>query len=413
VEAFGGRRVADVRVEGLGRTNSRVVTRELLIAPRDTLDPALVALSVQRLKNLRIFRSASARVEPAPDSGDPIVVFTVEEKWTVIPVTRFGGGGGSAFFVIGAYDLNLLGGYYDAGGQYENFNGIHGATLWFRDPRLFDERQKLSLEVGSQGRSRAVRAGARSELVGAYVHERRSVGAFFDREAFPWLTLGVGLEIFAERFGDSRLTLEEQRANARNDFTLPSSARTVLAHGRATVGQINLDDWLFDGQQIELRLATAKPLIRSQRDYHRIQAQGVFYRILPFHQNVALRLGVGETDAVELPDRFFIGGLDHVRGYLDGEFVGSRAWWFNAEYRVPSLRTRLVVLQHVVFADTGDAAGEWSRLRPFHSSTPRSAGAGLRLIVPPIARFNVRVDYAFALTRVRGRGIVFGMQQFF
>ncbi|MCA2960298.1 MAG: BamA/TamA family outer membrane protein [Silvanigrellales bacterium] len=412
LSAFAGRTIAAVRVEGLGRTDLSVVERELLFAPGQTVVERDIARSLQRLKNLRIFRDARARVEPAPD-GSAVIVVTVEEKWTVIPVARFGGGGGSAFFVIGAYDLNLLGRYLEAGAQYENFNGIHGGVLWFRDPRLLGARQKLSLDAGTQGRTRVVYQGADSETVGAYVHRKRRVAAAVDREIFSWVTLGVGGEVVQDAFGTNTLTLEESRANQRNAFELPTSARTVLVQGRATFGGLNLDDYLVSGFQADVRLDLAKPLLRSQRDYHRVSIQGLAFGLLPFQQNLGARVGAGTTDALELPDRFFLGGLEHVRGYRDGEFVGRKIWYLNAEYRVPSLRTRLVVLQHVVFFDTGDAAQEWSRFRFVHSSTPRSAGAGLRFIVPPVARFNVRLDYAFALTRSKGRGIVFGMQQFF
>lgn len=416
LSAFTDQIIASVRLEGLGRTERQVVERELLFSAGSKLVEADVFESLRRLKNLRIFRDARAHVEPLVN-GAVVVVVVVEEKWTIIPVARFGGGGGSAFFVVGAYDLNLFGRYVEAGDQYENFNSIHGGVLWFRNPRAWGERQKLSLDAGVQGRTRVVYRGKGAEMAGAYVHRRRRLAASLDRELLPWATLGVGGELLQDAFGRDGLTLQEVRANARTDFAIPTSARTVLAQVHATLGRLDLDDYLVRGVQADFRADFAKPLLKSERDYHRVTAQGLAFALLPFSQNVGLRVGAGTTDASELPDRFFLGGLEHVRGYLDGEFVGKKIWYLNAEYRVPSLRTRPVVLQHVVFFDTGDAADTWSRFRLLHSSTPRSAGAGLRFIVPPVARFNVRLDYAFALTRRDGRGdgrgIVFGMQQFF
>lgn len=423
VTAFEGQRIGSIHIEGLSRTHETVVLRELLFQPGDTVNARDVAQSMQRLKNLRIFRTARARVVPHA-AGEVDLVVEVEEKWTIIPVSRVGGGGGSAFFVIGAYDLNLAGRYLELGAQYENYNGIHGAAVWFRDPRFLDERQRLSFEGGWLGRPRALYAGNDGHLVGAYVQHRKRAFVALDREFHPALTLGLGVEFTRDTYGTQGLSAKEKRVNAAGAATdrvakgftargLPVSERTVLADLRVFLGVLNLEDYLIDGALLESHLMFARPQENRLPPFARFTLQGSLFHVLPWRQNIGLRMGLGTTDARTVPDGFFIGGLEHVRGYSDGEFRGTRSWYLNGEYRVPSLQSRLVVLQHVVFFDTGDAAQHWRHFRPFSSHSPRSAGLGLRLIAPTVARFNVRLDYAATLTRRRSGGIVFGAQQFF
>lgn len=427
---FEGRRVGAIVVRGLFRTQEEVARRELLLAEGGPLSVKALEESLRRLRNLRIIRSAIARVEPVVPPGtppdafptgsdpsrafDPVrVEFELEERWAIIPVVRFGGGGGSAFLVVGAYDLNVLGRYLDVGAQYENFNGVHGGSAWFRDPRYLGRRQKLSLEAGLLGRPRTIYGGDASTAVGAFVLRRRRVSLGLDREISPWLSLGGGTELSADSFSTRELASEGLEANARTGFRPPGPSRAVVAQARAALGALDTDDYLVDGALLDLRGDFSRGAFLSQRSYSRFSAQAWVFRWLPWRQNVGVRAGAGATDARSPADAFTVGGLETVRGFADGEFCGKRAWYLNAEYRVPSFHARYLVLQHVAFFDTGDAADAWSRFRIASGTTPRSAGLGLRFIVPPIARFNVRVDYAATLSRRRTRGVVFGMQQFF
>ena len=91
--------------------------------------------------------------------------------------------------------------------------------------------------------------------------------------------------------------------------------------------------------------------------------------------------------------------------------MGRIAWTVNAEERWVSYVDENLVVQSVVFIDSGNAAksfAEW----PY--PTAASAGLGLRIGLRPIARLRLRADYAHALTGLRKRqGWIVGMQHYF
>src|SRR5690606_7473643 len=135
-----------------------------------------------------------------------------------------------------------------------------------------------------------------------------------------------------------------------------------------------------------------------------------FFRTLPLKSTIGLRLasGMASTDAIHR--RFYLGGLDALRGFAADRFTGNNYWLGNLEFRIPSVDSRWFLLQHVFFVD---AAGVSENVSDIGVLSGASSGLGLRIIVPKIQDFVIRVDYAFPIYDAVPSPPGFGGGQFF
>jgi len=100
---------------------------------------------------------------------------------------------------------------------------------------------------------------------------------------------------------------------------------------------------------------------------------------------------------------FFVGGADTLRGYVENSFIGSRFVVFNAEYRFPIAKLKL--LNGAVFTDAGGAWFSGQPVRIF-----KDIGVGLRIVFPSLGLGVIRIDYAIG---ERGGRSTIGLGQTF
>ena len=87
-------------------------------------------------------------------------------------------------------------------------------------------------------------------------------------------------------------------------------------------------------------LEWSHPDFESSFDYRRYQASLMRYQRLNRRQMFILRAVYGASDGyLPMHKRFFLGGLGTLHGYRHKEYMGSRFWLANAEYRVNFPRT--------------------------------------------------------------------------
>lgn len=392
-----GKMIARVEVSGLQRTQYKVVKRELLFDLGDIFRAEAFELSLARLRNLRIFRAVVPLLQ-LDDEKRVHIRIEVDEKWTTIPVVRGGGGGGTSFFIIGAYDINSFGLYQELGSQYENYSGASSVVAWYRNPRWRDERQRLSLDVGTLSRIAQVYNNGTAE--NQYLLRKKRLSFSLERELLDGFVLGVGVDGGEESFSTQ---YEHVPSEPR-----PSSGNGTFARFSLRLGELNSFDYLVDGQSLELSLDVAR---RAWSDYnfYRLVSTVSFFRLLPLRGNFASRVSVGTSDATQLQHRFALGGLENVRGFFDGEFRGQSFAFGNLELRIPSFENPWFVSHHVLFYDVLKNY----RNRRQSDAVAQSAGTGVRFLVPKIYRLVVRADYGWVLTPRKGQGVSFGMQQYF
>jgi hypothetical protein len=410
-----GRRISEIEVRGLIHTEKTLILQELAVQEGTPFAPENLEESLRRLRNMRIFRSAAGHTTVLPE-GEVRITLDVEERWTLIPVARFGGGGGAAFLVVGAYELNFLGRYLDLGGQYENHSGIPGGSVWFRDPRFLGRRQKVSWEGSSLGKLRRQYDSQSGKEVSAFVRRRQRLAMGWEREWSRKVVIGTGVEGLFDQYTSAGLLNEDKINNQKNNFALPKSGFHLGIPLRLLLGEMNYDDYLlqgvsFDAKSLFLKGTGAQNA--SEKPFGLVTLETLAFWRWGATQNSGFRFGILGTGSGKVENAITLGGLEHIRGFKDGEFQGARAWYLNLEHRVPSFKWPSFVFQHVFFYDAGDARPRFAELQVWRKGMAQSVGTGLRLLVPPIARLNLRMDYAFAITPHPSQGLVFGMQQFF
>ena len=410
-DALAQPRIRKLEIEGLGRTRAAIARRELVVQEGDLYDEGRIEESAQRLRNTLLFSRVTPRVT-STESGDVDVAIAVDEKWTTIPIARFAGGGGTTVVSLGAYDINVLGSYVELGGQYENVGGpAPSGVAWVRDPRFLGRRLLVGADVWSVTRIRRsfTRSGA---LEGAHALHRKKLNGFLEGELHPKFRIGGGAELDIDSFDHQHLEHAELDAISRSGLAPPDDARTVLVRLTARAGRIDHDNYRVSGGTAALTWERAEPVLGSELGFHRVIAEGLGARRLPWRANVAARVLFGAMTSDAEQQVFRIGGLEHVRGFFDGQFVGSWMWVANLEYRIPSVATRRVVLQHTAFVDVGQTGASAADL--VARNPPVAIGLGVRFLSPRIHRLVLRLDYAVAFSEgTTARGISFGVQQFF
>jgi outer membrane protein insertion porin family len=401
--------LTNIELSGLDRTEAHVVERELLINEGENWHQDDLHESVQRLKNLRIFSDVQAQVEG--DNDAPAVSLDFQEKWTTIPIFKFTSGGGTDYFVVGAYDINSFGRYIELGAQYENWNGEDAGVLWFRDPRFLDQRLRLGVDLWSVKRRRSL-YNEQSEEVAQYVLDRRRINLNLDKEFRPWLKLGMGLTleqdsfIAAQQIGDMpSLRLQQMQS--------PDSQTTRIARVQAALGRIDYDNYLVQGKLSELTIEKSLSVSDGDLDMTRVSLDNRLFWRLPYYANLGARFTVAATDSNALQHQYQIGGFENIRGFYDGQFVGRAYWQGNIEYRIPSLRRSWYVLQHNLFFDIAQIKDDVDKLSFQNSDRHYSAGIGLRFSSPKIYRFTGRLDYVLLTSESGSSAVSVGVQQFF
>lgn len=99
-------------------------------------------------------------------------------------------------------------------------------------------------------------------------------------------------------------------------------------------------------------------------------------------------------------EQFYLGGSDNLRGYEAGEFLGDNVFLFQAEYRFPILKSK--VLQGAVFFDAGNTSLNSSEESLFENLNT-DEGIGVRFSVPALGLGTIRLDYGIRNDTGEGR----------
>ena len=382
--------LSEITITGLDRTSTTVVEQELIFKKGETITLAAYEESIQRLQNLLIFSEITPSIE-LDNEGNAKFVSHFEEKWTVIPIAKIVSGGDARHITIGAYDINAFGKYKEVGAQYENYNGKHSAVLWYRNPRFFKKRLLFGID-GWTVRRPYTHYNPDASIDQAFVLDRKKLNTFIEWEFRPWLTLGSSLE-----FDRDELLDEVSNANILG-ITL-------------SLGRLNYDNYLLSGNYLKIFMEQGLAVGQDAESFTRTSFDGQLFYRLPWHSNLAFHLRGGQTNSDATQHLCYVGGLENVRGYFDGQYRDKSFWQLNSEFRFPSYRSKWFVLQHTLFFDATQTADNLSNIIDTNIHT--SYGMGIRLISPKVYRLTARLDYAITNSTTGASAISFGAQQFF
>jgi outer membrane protein assembly factor BamA len=412
--------IDSITIEGLARTKPFVVRRELLVREGQVASAQIVEESVQRVRNTGLFRKVDYQLlpvqsgtveedrdEPAADVASIELKITVDEKWTTLPIMSFSRGGGTYRLILGAFDDNFLGRYIGVGGQYERLGDANSFYGWLHHPRLFGQRLLGGIDVGTRNRIFTLYDSS-GDLNGGFLLNRFTIGSHVRKEWLWWLRTQASLRWIEDDFSFDLLSPSVEAMQRERGLPAPSHALTAALS--VMLGRIDQHSYLLDGSLFSLSLAHANDAIGSSYTQTKALAGFSHFETFPWKSNLAFRAAAGVSDVDVIHRRFYLGGLDAIRGFASDRFAGEHYWLTSLEFRIPSVDTRWFVLQHLFFVDAAGLSDDFGDLAQLSGA---SAGVGLRLIVPKIHGFIARIDYAFALDGDASNPLSLGGGQFF
>lgn len=378
-------RLDAVEVKGVSWTKEFVVLRELPWRAGDTVTQEAWDLGTTRLWNTDLFSRIEAKVE-ARDDGRNVAVYEIEERFSLNPLFSFGIGGGRWWFRVGANDVNWFGRYLEWGVRYERFDLYNGGQGWLRDPRLFGKRLMGLIQLDYLFRPRP-----------EYVRRRLGGIAEVSGELNDLTRAGLKLEVFRDEYLDPL-----EGAPVLPPTLFAGQLTSFVRMGRVDTVRLRQKGWSF-----ELRETLGSAFTAPQPLYAQLFLELLWFKLLGERFNVAVRVQGGLSTDAPTELRYYLGGLDLIRGYADSLVRTQRFALVNAELRATVFDSTWFAIVVAAFVD-GALADDDVRVQPL-----LSAGGGLRLLVPRLVKTGVRADVAVTLVGRPTPGFSFGVYQFF
>ena len=392
-----------INIQGNTKTKEKVIRRELSILPGQRFRRSLLMRSLRDVTYLNYFSKVEPDYEVLPN-GDIDLIIEVEEKPT--GQIMFGAGYSARDKLVGNIGLgipNLFG-----NGQNLRLNwdfGKRRQTIefsftepWFRDtPTLvgFDIYQinrKWYDDYTEENKGLGLRVGRRlswpDNYFRVYWRYRWEQIRYY---AFATITDSTS---FLYRLSE----VDWPRNSATTSFNIVRDSR-------------DLPQFATGGSVLSWNTELAAEFFGGDFSYHKHIFQTSYYLstfwkfVLAAHIKVGVLDGRDKDSPEVYGERFSPGGTDPdgmIRGYSDASIGpinrGRSVLVYNLEFQYPLVEQQMYFL---LFADAGNAWLSGRSIRPFafkHTSDQalfRSAGLGVRLVIPGMGIIGFDFGYAF------------------
>ena len=398
--------IEKIEIKGNTKTKDRVIRRELSVAPGEVFDMVRVKRSRQRLEGTQFFERVDTHPEPTDVPDRKNLVVGVSERNT--GNVALGAGFSSVDSILGFVELTqgnfdlFNPPYFMGGGQKMRLRAQVGAQrqdyeLTFVEPWFLGRKLALSVDLYH----RELRYVSRKDF-----YDERRTGARFG------LTRALGSDFL---IGGVSYTIENIGI-----FDVPTNAPPAIQEeeGDRLVSKVGLS-LAFDtrnsvmlpdrGQRTEFRTELAGGPFGGDTDFYKLELTSHwFFRGFLEGHVLEVAGGVGtverydDSERVPLFDRWFLGGINSLRGYRyrdvgpkqAGEPIGGKTYWLGSlEYSVPIIER----LRFAAFYDIGmvyeDAFSfEENDETGFYND---NWGVGVRLNIPHLG--PLRLDYGIPI----------------
>ncbi len=397
--------IGRVNISGNVKTVDKVIRREVRVDEGDDYSASKIKKSKTRLEDLQYFETVDINQKPDVEKKTVDLDVNVKEKPT--GMLTIGGGYSSIDNLIGMVDItqtNLFGRGYSLTLRGELGGKSSYYTIAFRDPWFLDKPLIFGFNL--------------------YRNKREYVN-------YTKTSTGAGITL-GKRYGEdwsASVTYEIEKSHVTD---LDEDADTILKdmEGRLTTSSVTFQivndtrDSLIDpstGRRHSLSLTIAG-LGGNTGFWKSLLDLGWYFPIFEESTlHIRGRFGISDTlfgKKYPLYERFYVGGLDTIRGLGYGEAgpkdskdepIGAkRALIFNIEYLFPIVTE--LKLKGLIFTDIGRGYNEGDK---FSSNIKYTAGFGFRWFSP---MGPLKIDYGINLNRKPGESkskIEFGFGSFF
>ncbi len=295
----------------------------------EEFDPARFANDIQRLKNTGLFYDISGDIQEK--DGRMNITLSLTNKVSLIPIFKFKQGGGTSVLTLGAYEVNFLDRMLEIGAQYERMSGKNGFVAWFRHPYFFSNMNRVGVEIYDH-----------IFTLPLLTHEGEEE-AFFDNDQSQWTMFierrvngnflaGLALNYYTNTFTPDNSTADKTTRNTQFNTKQELHDGTTISAGPSVVlGQINTERFYVKGTTLAFHAEIAENLLGSDFSF----VKGLIHLTSAFHPwervNIATQFKLGSKTGNEFQHKFYLGGLESLRGFFDGQFRGEHMWVANIE----------------------------------------------------------------------------------
>ena len=395
-----------ILVKGNSKAKTRVILQELNFPKSMRVNQKRIDIGISNLRNTNLF--ATVESELSPDKKTLTVM--VAERWTTIPILKVASGGNISEITAGIFDPNLFGEFLEAGAQYQRIGDANSGVVWFKNPRLFGKRQGIDIQLWKTNRLRTKydQASEAPVITNGFLQKRDRIYLGFDKEFNPYSRGTLSYEYHRDDF-TSDFVSDEVRAILATQG-LPSETEVHFAGLSYEWGRLDTDEFLVDGTLLRSNLRVGFSPRENLDNFWNLDLNFQYFKTFMGRWTFAQRLLAGYTSTEAIQYLYYLGGLDRIRGIADNRFSGSCFWLSNSELRIPLFEHPWVVLQAIGFLDLATTGVSFSELTTFGAA---STGGGIRLFLPKLYRFVIRLDYAVPLVKQDDFSLSFGIQQFF
>ena len=319
-------------IEGNTRTRDNVILRELRLTDGDLFVGSKLQNSIRRLNRMDFFETAEAELVPTQKEEEVDLKIKVQEKNTGAIMGGFGYSTYSQFGVSGMIqEKNLFGKGY-ATSLEALFSSMRTAYTWrFINPRINDTRFGFSFDVYN----------TRDDY---WDYLKKTIGGIV-RLSYPlgeYSSLSVGYRLDRYRIYDLDDDASQYLKKYEDDTRLSSVAlfrfsRDTTDHVYPTSGTINRLFFDYGGGFLAGDDDFMKVTLEHQR-YYQLREN----HVLHFRGRLGAIFKNG-SDEIPVFERFWLGGMDTVRGYKSRDIVprdpatwdrigGTRMGFANFEY---------------------------------------------------------------------------------
>lgn len=347
-------RIRQINITGNDKTRDRVIRREMRLDEQDTIDTLAMKRSYQRLNNLNFFETVEILPEQVgPDKVDLNV--RVKEK----PTGQFSIGGGFSTLDQMMAIADITEGNLFGEGYMGRIRGQLGqrrsmGLITFRNPYLNDGLTSLQLDIYQTLTNYL-----------SYFERKTGASVTFGR----WLSEYVSgsFSLFAEG-----LHYSDPQEGLCPDL-MPLICRQIGSQSstgfRTSVFRDTRDYYLDprSGWRVGGGFDYGTPTLGGTNHYYKYHVDVMKYTPLPFDNRFSVRARYGAVESlgdrqVPLTERFFVGGINTVRGFVFGRagpvvpnyytiLGATKELIFNFDYIVPI--SSEAKLNAVLFFDYG------------------------------------------------------------
>jgi outer membrane protein assembly factor BamA len=317
-----------VEIDGNTKTKDNVIIREMRLSPGEEFSEKLIEQIPSRLNRLGFFEPVAMPDYYVNAQNEGVLVVKVKEKQT----NNFDG-------IIGYVPGNDKISGYITGLVNISLSNIFGtgraaAIRWQKLDQSSQELELKYLEPWVLGLPININAG---------LLQRKQDSTYIQRD------LNIGLEYLANENLSAAVTLSTESVIPSDADSL---ALTVYNSNSITTGidlkydtrddpysptrgLLFINTYSYSRKTINGPVKFINPGMATKIDLQRIEVEFKTYYTIFQRQVIALALNGKELlgSFLEISDLYRLGGANTLRGYAQDQFLGSKIFWSNLEYR--------------------------------------------------------------------------------